>query len=155
MFTLGNIRRTRLQGLIDPSLVLGERIVNGTFDANVNNWSSDSPASIAYNGGTCRISRNSAAIDVKQCYQNIPVILGKYYSFIFDYVYESTSAVNCRVWTQFDGGAETSILYPTATANNIPAVFQATGSILTIIFRAVDQTTHTVGIDNVRLQMLL
>lgn len=154
---LNPYRRSRSPGIVSLDADLNrELIVNGTFDNDLGGWNAASPATIAWNAGTLRVSRNSAAIDVDMCYQDIQVIKGEWYSLKYDYVYESTGGASLLIEGSFDGGT-TDIWIDNITVlkNENKTFFQAASNTLRLIFKVGDNTTATCGIDNVSLKRII
>jgi len=154
---LSEYRRTRVPGPVSiESDLARELIVNGTFDSDVSGWTATSPATIAWNAGTLRVSRVSAAYGVDMCYQDVAVVAGNWYALKFDYVYENTGSTTMDVSVSFDGGTTDSVVtVVTGLRNNVTAIFQATSDLVRIIFSPTTNNTAICGIDNVSLRRVI
>jgi hypothetical protein len=155
---LNNYRRSRISRLVDMDSDLDrELVVNGDFaTGDLTGWSATAPATIAHSGGTCRITRNSAAFGTDMCYQDVNVVTGNWYLIKFDYVYENTSVTNLELDFSIDGGTtDVAQLKILNTQNNNYQVWQATGDLLRVIFKVADNATGIAGFDNVSLKRII
>ena len=157
LFRIDSYRRTRIPGLVSDGADLArELIVNGTFASDVSGWTATAPATIAWNAGTLRASRVSAAYDTDMCYQDIPLVVGEWYALKFDYVYENTSATTLECEFSWDGGTtDIPMLSVSAVKNNNYVLVQATGNTLRLIFKVGNNTTGVCGIDNVSIKRII
>ena len=154
---LPEYRRLRTPGIVSNRADLArELIVNGTFASDVSGWSATAPASIAFSGGTLRVSRTNASYATDMCYQDVPVVVGEWYALKFDYVYENTSGTTLTFDFSWDGGTTDIQQFTTPSIRNgIFHLFQAVGNTLRIIFKPSDIATGVCGIDNVSIKRIL
>jgi hypothetical protein len=155
---LNNYRRSRISRLVDMDSDLDrELVVNGDFaTGDLTGWSTVAPATIAYSGGTCRITRNSAAIGTDMCYQDIDILINNYYILKYDFVYQSTTATRLSPYLSYDGGTTDIDTYNhDLLFNNLYYTFLATGNSLRLIFKCTNNLTGVVGFDNVSLKRII
>jgi hypothetical protein len=154
---LNQYRRSRTPNLVSLVPYLNnELITNGDFaTGDLTGWSATAPTTIAYNSGTCRVSRNSAAYGTDMCYQDINLEIGNYYLLKYQFTYQSSTSTYLDPSPSWDGGASENAIYAHKDLNTYYYLLLAIGNSLRLIFKVSNNATGVVGFDNVSLKRII
>jgi hypothetical protein len=148
-----NIPYSDQHEVFDPVPVMGSDVVvdlldipttqlvtNGTFTTVTTGWTAGTDVLLTIVSNALHINRNSAA-EIDHAYQNITTQTGMVYTF----------SVNIKAYSHgYEAYVNNVKLFDTANGTGVKSVtFTATGTTTEIAFRAVDNATATLDIDDV------
>lgn len=125
--------------MLDKSkgLVLGpELVTNGTFDSNINGWGASTPATIAWQAGSIRVTKASTVTSYPVAFQDLPLVSGRAYKLTCNYSNPSGATVHFSFngvinnWGANTSGSINFIIFATGSTTRVEVGFSGmTGSI--------------------------
>jgi len=79
-----------------------EKVINGTFDENIDDWLSHNSAVLSYDAGRLKVTSNGVLTG--NAYQTIATVIGKSYVVKVDYIRDTQNGILAASTTQGDGG---------------------------------------------------